>query len=415
MRAIAVALVLGGCYSPTAPALVPCGEGGACPSGQKCVAGLCGGSEVTDDADTPTPDMQMIDAAALCTTWDAHHFDACVIPAPQGDLTLTLALSGFNWDTDNGVLKGKANTTVPVVTSTFTQTAGPDLLFVSVNNFTLEAGANLTFSGARGVLIAVWGTATIAGDIDADASFNAAGAGGYAAQSTECVSGPTGNPGGTGPPPEGGGGGAYQGDGGRGGNAAGGAGQSIATPTFIHGGCAGGAGGTGGGTATRGAGGGAIQLSARVAIDVPSGGSLSAGGGAGRGGIFPIGGGGGGGAGGYLGLDAPTITIGGTLAANGGGGGGGASDVANGINGNNGATSGNEAAGGNGAGTTNIGACGRGGNGSAVGDLTGDIGGSSMCGGAGGGGGAGYILFWSASPTVLGTGTVSPSALAGPP
>jgi hypothetical protein len=51
MRALAAALVLGACFSPQAAKGVPCGENGACPSGQTCgLDNICGGSIVADDA-----------------------------------------------------------------------------------------------------------------------------------------------------------------------------------------------------------------------------------------------------------------------------------------------------------------------------------------------------------------------------
>ncbi len=409
MRALALAL-LAGCYSPAPPAGAPCGENGACPSGMSCVGGFCGGGSATD------AEVVAIDAidALTCTTWNARHVEPCALPAPIGDLSLTDALSGFSWDTDTGELKGKMGTVILVTTMTMTQADGPDVLLASVNDLTMEAGATLTVTGDRALLIAVNGTAQIDGDITANAVLGTAGPGGSGFTTDLCPSEQTGNPGTAGTPATGGGGGGFQGNGGRGGNTGGLRGVGLAAPpTVIRGGCAGGGGGVGTGAgAPRGGGGGAIAIDARIAIQIGAGGSISAGGGGGSSGRAFYGGGGGGGSGGLIGLNAPLITVAGTLAANGGGGGGGASDIGTGGNGNTGAASANAAAGGSGATASTVGACGKGGNGSFGGTLDAQDGTTVPCGGGGAGGGAGFILFWSPTQTV--TGTVSPPALSGP-
>lgn len=419
---MAVALVMAGCYSPSPPSGVPCGEGNACPSGQACVAGYCGGEAPLTDVNDLVPDVMVDDMAApLCQSWNMRHFDACGLPQPLGDLVLTQAGSDYVWDTDDGTLTGKMNTPVSVVTTVLSQTDGPDVLVASVNNFTLEAGAYLDITGGRPMLIAVNGTATIHGDVDANGFFSSPGPGGAGVQTTLCPAAQTGDPGvaavAPGAAATGGGGGAFGAGGGDGGNMGGANGIGFTSPpTVIRGGCAGGAGGAGsaGTVGTRGAGGGGIVISARVAIIIGATGSINAGGGAGSFGRANFGAGGGGGSGGLIGLDAPTLTIDGVLAANGGGGGGGASDTTNGIGGNNGAATDAEASGGSGAATTTVGPCGGGGNGGATGDPTGDAGASSSCGGGGGGGGVGYVLFWSAAPTVNATAIISPAAQSGP-
>jgi hypothetical protein len=407
-------VVLGGCYNPTPPAGAPCGDDQPCPADQQCIAGFCGGSGTGIDGSVGE-DAITIDAPSVCTTWDARHFDPCGLPAPLGDLDLTQALSGYSWDLSKPELKGKMNTVIAVSTMVMTQTVGPEVLVASVNNFTLEAGANLDLNGSRALLIAVWGTATIAGSINADANLTVAGPGGsnQALSANGCGSGPTGDFGAAGSPATGGGGGAMQGNGGRGGNTGGLGGTGLTPPTTIQGGCAGGGGGAGSATqGARGAGGGAIQISARQPITVAASANIHAAGGGGGAGRLALGAGGAGGAGGFVGFDAPMVTIAGAVSANGGAGGGGASDVADGINGANGRSDSTAALGGAGAATTNVGACGRGGNGSAGGSLAGAIGATSTCGGSGGGGGAGYILIW--SPALDITGTVSPPATAGP-
>lgn len=409
---VAVLLVAAACYSPAPPAGAPCGPNDACPTGLSCIDGFCGGGAGTDGA-VIAPDELVVDMVPLCATWTAEHFDPCTLPMPLGDLNLVEALSGYTWDTDDGELTGRMNTPVPVTTTVLAQPDGPDVLLASVENFTMEANTELNINGARPLLIAVWGTATISGDIDASAAFGTPGPGGSSGITATCGSTPTGNSGDAGMPSTGGGGGAYQGGGGNGGNEALGGGDALSVPMVIRGGCSGGLGGpsTSAVTAPRGAGGGAIQISARLGVTVTVSGDIDAGGGGGNGGRAPYGGGGGGGAGGYIGIDAPTVTMAGALVANGGGGGGGASESTNGTSGNISTTT-SAAVGGAGAATSTIGTCVKGGDGSSVSVLAGQNAGASPCGGGGGGGGAGYILIW--SPTRDITGTISPPPLDGP-
>jgi len=50
------------CYAPKPPQGAPCGENDACPSGQKCVQGVCGGAETAIDASTTDDDAPLDDA-----------------------------------------------------------------------------------------------------------------------------------------------------------------------------------------------------------------------------------------------------------------------------------------------------------------------------------------------------------------
>ncbi len=52
MRALVVVLATAGCFSPSPEAGLPCAPDGWCPSPQKCVAGICGGSGAAVDAGT---------------------------------------------------------------------------------------------------------------------------------------------------------------------------------------------------------------------------------------------------------------------------------------------------------------------------------------------------------------------------
>ena len=409
MRAV-VAMALcasAGCYSPTPPQGVPCVDDDHCPSSQKCIAGYCGGTSGIDARN----DDAMLDAVLpLCQQWHPEHFDPCTIPAPTADLNLTTTFANYSLDTDKPELKGKMGMVFPITTMVLTQNGGPDVLLVSVKDFILPAGVSFSINGARPALFAVWGSATLDGDIDVAALLGTAGPGAGGAFCT----GSTGVSGVTGPPGTGGGGGAFQGAGGRGGNVGGLGGAGVGIPTIIRGGCSGGLGGSGnsGVQGPRGAGGGAVQISAFSSITVN--GLIDAAGGGGGFGRTNVGAAGGGGSGGFVGLDAPSITIAGTITANGGGGGGGGSDVAAGSNGTNGRPNASAATGGPGATTSNIGACASGANGGAGSNLIGVNAGTSLCGGGGGGGGVGYIVIWNASPTIMGTAVVSPPASAGP-
>lgn len=409
MRLAAFAVfALSGCYHPSPPAGAPCASDNECPGEQQCIAGFCGGSASATDSGTIDVAIDSV-VIPLCQQWHPKHFDPCAIPMPTGDLDLTAALSSYNFDTDTGVMKGKANTTISVTTMVVAQTAGPSVMLISARNFHLAANATLNVTGSRPLIIASWGTATIDGDIDVSASSVNPGPGG---NGTICT-GSVGVSGGAGTPAFGGGGGGFQGPGGRGGNLGGLGGAGVNVPDVVRGGCAGGLGGAGTGAASpRGAGGGAVQIAAFTSIALT--GSIDAGGGGGNFGRANFGGGAGGGSGGFIGLDAPTLTVSGFLTANGGAGGGGASDTTAGSTGQDAHTNATAAAGGPGAGTSSVGACAAGGNGAAGATITGDPGGTSTCGGGGGGGSAGYIVFWAGSPPTTTGSTISPPASTGP-
>lgn len=158
-----------------------------------------------------------------------------------------------------------------------------------------------------------------------------------------------------------------------------------------------------------GAGGGAVQLSAGVAIEIRAGGGVQVGGGGGGGAQAEEcehrGGGGGGGSGGAIFLQAPSVIVAGTLAANGGGGGG-VGDDQDGMPGQDGALGDTSAAGGQGEGSNS----GSGGAGGAGGSCAGEAGERETNGG-GGGGGAGRIVLVSAEDggvTTEGMSVVSP-------
>jgi len=101
------------------------------------------------------------------------------------------------------------------------------------------------------------------------------------------------------------------------GGSGGGDGAGTSSPTFKP--CP-----TGKGFSQGGAGGGSVQLSAKLNLDLAESGGINVGGGGGRGGCGEAASaGGGGGSGGSIWLEAPTMRIVGKLAANGGGAGSG--------------------------------------------------------------------------------------------
>lgn len=400
-----------------------------------------GAGDVADvghiDPDAMEPDAP--DAPALCSTWHPRHFDPCMIGTPKPALVITAAASPWTFDTNSTGGQLRDNTGVVLMSNLLVQQAdGSSIAVLNVDNLTVESSAVLRVTGDRPLLIASWNAITIAGTIDAGSVTaeinNTANAHIDGPQRTGAGANPTGRctgltnsagapaiaTGGSG----GGGGAGFQGAGGAGttgdlpnAQAGGPGGMKVSTaPTTLRGGCPGAASGNAGtstglqtpatnqSVSVGGAGGGAIELSARLALTSP--GVITAGGAGGAG--SPQGsavGGGGGGAGGYIGLEAPTLTISGVLAANGGGGGGAAGYAANGNQGQN-AVNAAQAAGGAAQGGGNCGLAGAAGSVGATLDAPSAVG-SDSCGGGGGGGGAGFIFLWSPVLTTPGA-VISP-------
>jgi len=209
------------------------------------------------------------------------------------------------------------------------QSGGQEIVVLPVASFTVASGATLRLTGARPVVFAVFGDASIAGTIDASANGATPGAGGNQSCGTSQGADGTGETmrlrGASG-----GGGGGFATAGGKSGEAntdgkseapaSGGVarGDDLLTPLF--GGCAGGK--AGGCTTAGGAGGGAVQVSAAGELNAT--GSLLANGapGATPCGADDEGGGTGGGSGGAIVLEGNALmTTGATLQVNGGDGG----------------------------------------------------------------------------------------------
>ncbi len=361
-----------------------------------------GAADTAPPTDTSIPDGAPPDAA-VCSTWSARHFDPCAIPPPGPAITV---MDG-TYDTDTGTLDdGGSTTSLPGMVI---DQGGTDARLISLDGFTVMTGLRVV--GRMPLIVASWGDIAIDGDLDVSSRRGAAGAGANPGVCTTATSGDTGD-GGTG----GGGGGGFGGRGGDGGDAddnggrkAGGTGGDPlgSTPTIVRGGCPGANAGRGdaGDEPVGGFGGGAVQLSARMRIDIV--GRVNAGGAGGQGGARPSAtGGGGGGSGGYIGLDAPMVTVSGTLAANGGGGGGGAAFAEGGSPGGNGRL--NAAPANGGAGASGVGTSGGQGGANTAIDGSG-VGGILDGGGGGGGGGAGFIVVY-ASTFDSSSATISPSA-----
>lgn len=394
------AILLAACSFPTPSEQYACRTTDDCESGRVCTLGYCvvGGGSNMPEIDAPD-----IDSGPNCSAFTSRHFDACMIPAPSGDLDLTtpgvytLDSSAASITPPGGVAMALPNRVVA---------SG---LVVSVGRLHVAAGATLRVVGANALIVASWGTIEIEGTVDASSGGTAVtkGAG---ANPTSCATHAAmlgvSNAGGAG----GGGGGGGQGAGGRGGvgdNGNGGLGGTAITAPLLAGGCAGATGGTGSSAPGAGGdGGGAVQLTARVSITIAATAKIHAGGAGGKpaGPSGDGGGGGGGGSGGMIGLEAPMVsaTAGAILAANGGAGGEGGGNTGIAGTGQNGQPSATAAT------CPNTGSGGNGGVGSAGITLNGGVGGPDTSGGGGAGGGAGFITIKAGTNNATGA-TYSPA------
>lgn len=209
------------------------------------------------------------------------------------------------------------------------QMNGPQAVVIPLRGFSLVTGNTLRLIGARPLILAIDGGATVDGTIDASASGTTPGAGG----NWSCGTSQGGNGSGQTSRFDGASGGGGGGFGTAGGNAGtadtdgsdvqgGSAGATRGSTTLspLFGGCAGGRGGDC--STVGGAGGGSVQITASGAIDVHGTIRVNGGAGATPCGGDDEGGGTGGGSGGAILLEGASVnTTGATIAANGGGGG----------------------------------------------------------------------------------------------
>ena len=399
---LAVSLsLLAACSFPTPSEQYACRTTEDCTSGRVCTQGFCViGS--APDIDAP---MQVDTTPAIdCTTFPARHFDACMIPPPTGDFSL-MTPGIYTLDATTGsVLAPGGSSSLP---ATALVASGR---VVSVSSVTIGPGVTLRVLGSQPLILASWGTIEVAGTIDASstsptslgAGANPAGCAAHAAVKGQDAGGGAG----------GGGGGGFQAPGGRGGFGDignGGLGGTPMAAPLLLGGCSGAIGGTGSSAPGDGGdGGGAVQLTARLAISIAGTGKIHAGGSGG----FPAGpsgnggGGGAGGSGGMVGLEAPMLDIagGGVLAANGGAGGEGGGNTGTGGTGQDGQPSAVRAQ------CPDTGSGGNGGLGSGGLVLAGGVGGNDTSGGGGAGGSAGFITLKATTRNVDVLAIVSPAA-----
>jgi hypothetical protein len=392
-----------GAGSCAGDALAPCVPSDACHrSDRNCPSSAtCAESVDTSKVNTPctTPVRSGVcrgDGVCSSFPFIPSNFDPDAIAESERGLDVRISC-GTAADPvvfDSGTLGGSAPSGCTFPPMPTVQIIG-DYAVVPIRNFTIDAGHALKLKGTRPVIFAVYGNATISGDLLADADLDVAGTGG---NRTACGT----QKGGTGQfsaqEGSGGGGGGFGTAGAAGGknisnNAGGGAGTTVSSTLVpLVGGCPGGTGGSSTNGGGSGAGGGAVQVAVAGTLRIEHWVSVSGGGG--QGGKGPggnAGGGGGGGSGGGLLLEAfrLELTNQARLTANGGAGAeGGDTSPKMGSNGNDGSQSSKDPAscpdvGGNGA---------SGGVGGAEGGGPGSGGnGINNAGAGGGGGGVGVI------------------------
>ncbi len=373
----------------------------------------------TPDDATSTDGSSIGEDGAIECAWKPRHFDACALPKPSPTLALN---AKFVFDTDIPGFVGAPLANPPAMT------IATGAVVIHLESLVVERDATLRVIGSKPLIIASASTIEIDGVIDVSSRRGepfGAGANPAACDATKAV--PGANETTTGGGSGGGGGGAFQGSGGGGGpggalleNPGGIGGKHAPVPRVVRGGCNGAASGKAGPdpqvsppsnantVALGGAGGGAIQLTARTSITIR--GVVVASGAGGEGApLHSATGGGGGGSGGYIGFDAPKVSFidAARIVANGGGGGASEGFAGAGAHGADGHDDAVTALGGIAA------SCGGGGGaGSAQTTFAGFNASptASSCGGGGGGGGAGYIMVHAQESSFTASVVFSPPA-----
>lgn len=386
--------------------LAPCAPSNICHRSDRnnCpTSATCTESVDASKVNTPCPTAtgtgvcRMNDGVCSSFPYVPSNFDPNAIPesARQVDFHISCGSVADPVIFDSGTLTGSGPADCMSMQMPTVQIIG-NYAVVPIRNLTIDAGRAIKLRGTRPIIVAVYGNATISGDVLADADLDVPGAGG---NRSTCGTQKGGDGGFLPQEGSGAGGGGFGTAGATGGKnvsstAGGGAGAAAASTLVpLIGGCQGGTGGSSSNGGAGGGGGGALQLAVAGTLHVDHFISVSGGGGkGGKGTSNNAGGGGGGGSGGGLLLEAfrLELTSQARLTANGGSGAeGGDTSGKTGANGNDGSSSAKDAApGGDGGGTGAPGGAGAAEGAAATGGGTG----VNNAGGGGGGGGAGVIL-----------------------
>lgn len=349
VRLALVAAALAGCYAPAAPAGAPCGPGGTCPTGQRCIADVC--QSVGDGIDACVDRCEagnVLSCGGQVTLCDhgcaAAPTPHCAALAPTYNLSADLlvdatadfAIDKAVFDTDTGEIRVQSDVVRAPgegVVAGIGFAVVDEMGVFTAHSFALGAGQDWDAGGSHPLVLFAATTIAIAGELDVGATFPNAGGPGGANGGTSTNEPPCrGRAGlwirnGFGAGGGGGGGATVGGDGAPSSdpNSFGAGGDACEVPSTIplRGGNGGGAGGvdpqTGARAGSGGGGGGAVALVAFGSITID--GVVGAPGGGGNTSIGDDGGGGGG-SGGAIFVEAPTVNVSGALTANGGGGGG---------------------------------------------------------------------------------------------
>jgi hypothetical protein len=249
-------------------------------------------------------DAQLPEAGETCLGVTGGFANPCFAVPPSGSITLNGPI-----DTNGAMCSTMVSNTTACV--------------IAAGTIQIDAGATVTVTGSKPLVLAATSTVTINGVLDV-ASHHGGITPGAAGNDAGCDNGTAAtSQGGSG---GGGAGGSFGAKGGNGGGVGATAGTSGAAqvPTTLRGGCRGQDGHEGGGVAaTRGVGGnggGAVYIIGQTSIVVGATGVINASGAGSTNGVTALAGGGGGGSGGLIGLDSISVTSTGLIFANGGSG-----------------------------------------------------------------------------------------------
>jgi hypothetical protein len=433
----------GGCTYAPLPLGVFCDDGDNCTVDDECTAdGGCGGTPVTCvapsecfavgpgcdddggcrisartgegcDGGTCAPDGGCVPQRWV--NYVPSNFSPWQLPASGGAVVFNCGVTEFRGEPDGGFTWTNFCGSAPPPEPASVDLAGVNGLLLHVDSLVVANGSALSLRGSWPVILAVKGSATVAGTLDVGSQYGGRLGAGSNQGCTAANMGAAGVLGGSPASSGGGGGGGFAGAGGRGGagssnGGAGGAkGEVRGNDTLVplRGGCRGGDGGgavAASDAGTAGRAGGAFQLSVDGPLVLEATSVVTAYGEGGRGGPADalIGGGGAGSGGGLL-LEATTLTQSGWVTANGGSGGEGSGY--NGWNGAHGSAGLAQSVSSAGYAVGSCGGDGAPGGARYVGAQAGTDAQcalpSKMTGGGGGGGGAGRIRFNASSSCAL--------------